>query len=105
LVQLAIKGNRKSYQYDASKNKINEYMYSDSVIIYGTYQLHHNVETSGAGICIEPFDGQAFADTIEKVYNMTPDERAKYGANARKYILENNTLEKLTEKYISRREK
>ena len=56
---------------------------------------------NGAGICIEPFDGQAFADTIEKVYNMTPEERKKYGDNARKYILENNTLEKLTEKYIS----
>lgn len=101
LVQLAIRGNRNSYKYDASKNKINEYMYSDSVIIYGTYQQHHNVETSGAGICIEPFDGQAFADTIEKVYNMTPAERKQYGDNARKYILENNTLEKLTEKYIS----
>ena len=105
LVQLAIKGNRKSYQYDASKNKINEYMYSDSVIIYGTYQQHHNVETSGAGICIEPFDGQAFADTIEKVYNMTPKERKQYGDNARKYILENNTLERLTDKYISILEK
>ena len=80
-------------------------MYSDSVIIYGTYQQHHNVETSGAGICIEPFDGQAFADTIEKVYNMTPEERKQYGDNARKYILENNTLERLTDKYISILEK
>ena len=37
--------------------------------------------------------------------NMTPEERAMYGANARKYILENNTLERLTEKYISILEK
>lgn len=101
LVQLAIKGNRKSYQYDASKNKINEYMYSDSVIIYGTYQQQHNVETSGSGICIEPFDGKAFSDAIERVYNMTSEQRKKYGDNARKYVLENNTLEKLTDKYIS----
>ncbi len=101
LVQLAIKGNRNSYKYDASKNKINEYMYSDSVIVYGTYQKHHNVETSGAGICIEPFDAKAFADTIEKIYTMPAEERKKYGDNARKYIMENNTLEKLTDKYIS----
>lgn len=100
LVQLAIKGNKNSYKYDASKNKINEYMYSDSVIIYGTYQMHHNVEACGAGFCIEPFNAQAFADTIEKVYDMDPEERKIYAANARKYVLENNTLEKLTEKYI-----
>ena len=100
LVQLAIKGNKNSYKYDASKNKINEYMYSDSVIIYGTYQRKHNVETCGAGFCIEPFCGKAFADTIKEVYGMTPAERKMYGDNAKKYILENNTLEKLTEKYI-----
>lgn len=99
LVQLAIKGNRNSYKYDASKNKINEYMYSDSVIIYGTYIKDHNIEKCGAGFCIEPFDGQAFADTIMKVYNMTEDERRKYGENARKYVLENNSLERLTDRY------
>ena len=36
---------------------------------------------------------------------MTPEERKKFGDNARKYILENNTLEKLTEKYMSILEK
>ena len=36
---------------------------------------------------------------------MTHEERKKYGDNARKYILENNTLERLTDKYISILEK
>lgn len=101
LVQLAVKGNRNSYKYAASKNKINEYMYSDSVIVYGTYVKDHNVQKCGAGFCIEPFRGDLFADTIEKIYNMTPDERKVYADNARKYILENNTIEKLTDKYIT----
>lgn len=101
LVQLAIRDNRNSYKYDASKNKINEYMYSDSVIVYGTYQNNHNVETSGAGFCIEPFNGFAFADTIEKIYNMSPEERKIFADNARRYVLKNNTLEVLTDKYIS----
>ncbi len=105
LVHLAIRNNPNSWKYDASKNKVNEYMYSDSVIVYGTYQKQHMVETSGAGICIEPFNGQAFADTIEKIYNMTPEERKSYGDNAKKYILANNTLEVLTKRYISILEK
>lgn len=101
LVQLAIRNNPNSYKYDASKNKINEYMYSDSVIVYGTYQKNHNVETSGAGFCIEPFNGQAFADTIERIYRMTPEERKVFAENARNYVLKNNTLDNLTDKYIS----
>ena len=100
LVQLAIKGNRNSYKYDASKNKINEYMYSDSVIIYGTYMKGHNIEKCGAGFCIEPFDGQAFAESIMKVFNMTDKERKVFGDNARKYVIENNSLERLTERYV-----
>lgn len=100
LVQLAIKGNRNSYKYDASKNKINEYMYSDSVIIYGTYIKDHNIEKCGAGFCIEPFNGEAFADSIMRVFNMTDEERKFFGDNARKYVIENNSLERLTERYV-----
>ena len=101
LVHLAIRNNPNSWKYDASKNKVNEYMYADSVIVYGTYQKEHMVETSGAGICIPPFNGKVFADTIEKIYDMPKEERKVYGDNARKYILSHNTLEVLTKKYIS----
>lgn len=99
LVHLAIKGNRNSWKFDASKNKINEYMYSDSCIIYGTYIENQFVKTSGAGFTIEPYDGGAFAETIEKVYLMPEEDRSKFGKNARKHVLENNTLPKLTQRY------
>lgn len=105
LVHLAMRNNPNSWKYDASKNKVNEYMYSDSIIVYGTYQKNHIVEKSGAGICIEPFNGDAFADTIEEIYNMSPEKRKTFGENARKYVLENNTLEVLTQRYISILEK
>ena len=99
LAHLAIRGNPESYKFDASKNKINEYMYSDSCIIYGTYIENQFVKTSGAGFTIEPYNAQAFADTIEQVYKMPEKDRKQFGSSAKEYVLQNNTLEKLTDKY------
>lgn len=101
LVHLAYRNNENSWKYGDSKNKINEYLYSNSVIIYGTYQKTHFIETSGAGICIRAYDSQALANNIEKVYYMSPEQREEFGKNARKFILENNTVEVLTERYIN----
>lgn len=101
LAHLAIKGNINSYKFDASKNKINEYMYADACIIYGTYIRDHFVQTSGAGYTIEPYNGYAFAETIEKVYNMTEERRKLFGENGRRYIYDNNILSKLADKYVS----
>jgi glycosyltransferase involved in cell wall biosynthesis len=100
LAHLAVKGNPNSYKYDASKNKINEYMYSDSCIIYGTFVENQFVQTSGAGYTITPFCASEFAERISEVYLMMPEERKRFGEAARKYILENNTLTKLTDKYL-----
>lgn len=100
LAHLAVRGNPNSYKFDASKNKINEYMYSGACIIYGTCVEDHFIKTSGAGYTIEPYSETEFADTIEKVYRMKPEAQKQFGENARKYILENNTLPKLTEKYL-----
>ena len=101
LAHLAVKGNPQSYQFDASKNKINEYMYSDSCIIYGTYVENQFVKTSGAGFTIEPYNAMQFATTIEKVYKMAPEQRKVFGENARKYVMANNTLDCLTQKYLT----
>lgn len=99
LVQLAVRGNPNSYQFDASKNKINEYMYSNSCIIYGTYVENQFVKTSGAGYTIEPFNAKMLADKIMEVYNMPKKERLKFGINARQFVEDNNAVEKLVDKY------
>lgn len=100
LAHLAVKNNPNSYKYDASKNKINEYMYSNSCVIYGTYVKNQFVQTSGAGYTIKPFCAGEFAERIVEVYSMPSEKRMKFGLSAREYILENNTLEKLTNKYL-----
>ncbi len=100
LAHLAVKNNPNSYRFDASKNKINEYMYADSCIIYGTCLENHFVKASGSGYTITPYDSGAFAEKIEKVYNMPEEERMQFGKNSCEYIKTHNTLEVLTEKYI-----
>lgn len=99
LAQMAIRDNPASFEYGISKNKISEYMYSDSCIIYGSYQKDQVVNSSGAGYVIEPFNETAFAEKIIEVFNMEEKERKKFGSNGKKYIIENETVEKLVDKY------
>lgn len=99
LVQLAVRGNPNSYQFDASKNKINEYMYSNSCIIYGTYVENQFIQTSGAGFTIDPFNSKALADKIIYVYNLPNEQRIQFGINARNFVDNNNAVEKLVDKY------
>lgn len=101
LVQLAVRGNPNSYQFDASKNKINEYMYSHSCIIYGTYVENQFVKTSGAGYTILPFDSKILAQTIKEVFFMAPEKRKEFGDKAKEYVIHNNAVEVLTDKYES----
>lgn len=101
MAQLAHKGLPKSHQYGTSKNKINEYLYSDAVIIYASYVPEDIFEENKIGFTIEPFSGKEFALTIQKIYEMPEDIRKSYGTNARKYIEANTSLEKLTDKYIN----
>lgn len=100
MAHLAVRDNPKSYQYDVSKNKLSEYMYSDSCVIFGTYIENQFVATSGAGYTIAPFNAEEFATAIEKIYLMDESARAEFGKNGRKYINENARVEKLVDKYI-----
>lgn len=99
LAHLAARGIPNSYIFDCSKNKINEYLYSHSCIIYGTYVKNQFVGTSGSGFTIEPFSSHEFAEKIKLVFNMKPNERKSFGENAEKYLLNNNTVEVLIDKY------
>lgn len=99
LAQMAIRNNPNSFEYGISKNKISEYMYSDSCIIYGSYQKNQVINFSGAGYVIEPFNEMAFAEKIKAVFNMDEKERKKFGSNGKKYIIENETVERLVDKY------
>ena len=100
LAHCANRSHEEAFKYGISKNKVNEYMYSNSCVIYGRNDSNDPVATSGAGFVIKPFDAVAMADIIEKLYNMSFEERKKYGENGRKYAIANHRVDKLTDKLL-----
>lgn len=100
MAHIAFKGGRDAFKYGVSKNKVNEYMYSGACIVYGRDNPDDPVALSGAGFVVPPFDTDAFTETIEKVYRMTPGQRKKFGENGCRYITENHRVDVLTDKLL-----
>lgn len=101
LAHCSTKGHDESFKYGVSKNKVNEYLYANSCVVYGFSDSNDAIATSGSGYVIEPFSGKKFAERIEQVYNMTDYERGKFGLNGKKYIEQNHKVQVLATKLIS----
>ncbi len=101
LAHCAVKGSEESFKYGISKNKVNEYLYSNACVIYGRADIDDPVVTSGAGYVITPYSAEQFAEKIEEVYHMTEDERAAFGMSGKRYILENHETSILVKKLLS----
>ncbi len=100
LAHCAAKGSGESFKYGISKNKVNEYLYSEACVIYGRADENDPVASSGAGYVVKPFSPDEFADRIEEVYNMSKTERHQFGIKGKKYINENHATPILTQKLI-----
>lgn len=97
---LEMKGHKEAYKYGVSKNKINDYLYSGTATLFGFNYKDDVVAESGGGIIFEPFDAKDLAQKIEILYGLTQEERGKYGNCGRKYIIENNSVQVLTDKLL-----
>lgn len=101
MAHLAIQNHKDAYKYGVSKNKVNEYLYSGAVTLYGFYDKQDAVETSGAGHVFEPFNAEELAERILEVYQMDEQKRKIFGENGRKYIIDNHSSKILTDKLES----
>lgn len=91
MAHLAEKGHKEAYKYGVSKNKINEYLYSGAVTLYGFHDRQDVVATSNAGYIFNPFDTKDLANHIIEVYNMNFSKRNRMGENGRNYIINNHS--------------
>lgn len=101
MAHLAVEGHEDAYKYGVSKNKVNEYLYSGSVTLYGFHDNDDVVATSGGGFVFEPFNSNDLFNNIIKVYEMTKEDRRKIGNKGRVYTSNNQSSEVLTDKLES----
>lgn len=100
LAHCATKGKKESFKYGISKNKVNEYLYSGNPVIYGRDDEQDPVEKYGGGFVIEPFKPEKFVNCIQKIYEMTPEERAKFGDCGKNYIIKYHRVDSLVVKLL-----
>jgi len=88
------------FKYGVSPNKLYDYMYSAKPIIYAIDSGSSNIVNSAkCGVSAEAQNPTSIADGIKKLYEMNQDERDKLGKNAKMFILEHFTYDKLAKKY------
>ena len=100
LAHCATEGKEESFKYGISKNKVNEYLYSGNPVIYGRDDEMDPVAKYGAGFVVKPFDPEQFVERIEQIYDMTPEERAKYGESGKQYIIKYHRVDSLVDKLL-----
>jgi len=77
------------YKYGISANKLFDYLCSGKPIIFAINTINDIIETSGAGISIDPENPVQMAEAILSLYNIDPLEREKIGAKGRVFIEKN----------------
>jgi glycosyltransferase involved in cell wall biosynthesis len=88
------------YRFGISPNKLFDYMYAGKPILQTIMAGNDPVQDADCGITIVPISPQAMADGIMKIYNMTEEERERLGSNAKRYVLENHSYEKLAANFL-----
>jgi len=100
LAHCATEGKEESFKYGISKNKVNEYLYSGNPVIYGRDDPMDPVAKYGGGYVIKPFKPEQFVQRIQEIYDMKPEERAKFGENGKNYIIKFHRVDSLVDKLL-----
>ena len=81
-------------------NKINDYLYSGAWILFGFRYNDNEVVESKAGLQFEPYNPVDLAEKIIKIYEMTPEERMRFGENGKLQTKKNHDVKNLADKLI-----
>lgn len=88
------------HQYGTSYNKMTDYMLCSLPIVQSVDEPGSVVERVGCGIRVEAENVRAVADAIEKLADMTAEERAKIGRKGKEYVEKNLPWGKLAQDYL-----
>lgn len=92
--------NSPLYKYGVSANKYNDYMLASKPIISASNIDSDPVLISNCGIQVNPEDPKAIANGILYIQSLTVEERNKLGENGYNFIVNNQTYEIISARYI-----
>lgn len=88
------------YRFGISPNKIYDYMMSGKPVVHAVEAGNDPVAEAGCGLSVEPENATAIAEAIEKLCQMTEEERIQMGANGKQFVLRNHTYPVLAKRFI-----
>jgi glycosyltransferase involved in cell wall biosynthesis len=81
-----------------SSKKLNEYMACGRPIIFAVNSINNPVEEAKAGVTIPAENPEALAKAVEKMTNLSREERLKMAENAKEYARNNLDIKIMAEK-------
>ena len=84
------------YQYGVSANKIWDYMMSSKPIILSIDACNDPVTEANCGITVNSHDEEDLKGAINRLINLSENDLRKLGANGKKYVIENNSYDKIS---------
>jgi glycosyltransferase involved in cell wall biosynthesis len=88
------------YRFGISPNKLFDYMMAGKPVIQAIDAGNNLIEDSGCGFNVEPDNPEAIAKAIMQMKMMTGEELAYLGRKGNTYVLENHSLDLLSNKFI-----
>lgn len=92
--------DKEIYKFGISPNKLYDYMYSAKPVLQAISIENSLVSTASFGICVKAQDVNSIVKAINTLYDMPKEDLENMGKNGKKFILENFTYKKLSQKYI-----
>lgn len=89
------------YRFGVSANKYSDYMLSRKPIISSGDLPFDPVKEADCGVVVEPENAIKIAQAIEGLSKLSKDERNMMGARGYQFLLQNNSIAILSERYYS----
>jgi len=101
-IDVAYVGALKSplYRFGMSLTKLNDYMLASKPIIYAVEAPSNIIELSGSGISCEAENPEALSQAIQKLKNLSVEDRKKMGTLGREWIIKNHDYKILADRFL-----
>lgn len=91
---------RAFYRFGVSPTKLNDYMFAGKPIIYAIDAPDDPVAESGCGISCEAENAEEIAKAIDRLADMTAEERGAIGQRGYEWLIENRDYRKLAQRFL-----